>query len=135
MRALRGSVAGTHGSLLGQILQPIEQIKRGARRQPVRLYLRDGFLQRRRSCGRGTAGRLGGSLEQRQLVGELDERAALLARLDHLQDILGAKDDRLRQTGEPGDMNAIASVGRARRNLIKEHDLVLPFLDPHGVWL
>ena len=30
-------------------------------------------------------------------------------------------------------MDAVGAVGGARRHLVQEHDLVLPFLDAHGV--
>ena len=37
-----------------------------------------------------------------------------------------------RKACELGDLNAVGAVGRARQHFVQEHDVALPFLDPHG---
>ena len=38
-----------------------------------------------------------------------------------------------RQARQPGDMDAVGSVGRPGLDLVQEDHVALPFLDPHGV--
>ena len=45
------------------------------------------------------------------------------------EDVLGAVDDRLRQAGEFGDLDAVGFVGRAGEDFAKEDDVVVPLAD------
>ena len=47
------------------------------------------------------------------------------------QDLLGPLVHGPRHAGQPGDVNAVALVGRAGHDLVQEHDVVLPLLHGH----
>ena len=53
--------------------------------------------------------------------------------LDGFQNLFGAGDHLRRQAGQLGDVDAVGAVRRAVRDFVQKDDIVLPFLDAHGV--
>ena len=54
------------------------------------------------------------------------------AGLQATEDFLGATDDLGGQSGEAGDLNAVAAVRRAGDDAVQEDDLVVPLADGDG---
>ena len=73
--------------------------------------------------------------KQRQVVGETGQRRGLVAFLEAGQHFFGAPDDGIRQAGQAAHVDAVGALGGARRHLVQEHHVTLPFLDTHGMAL
>ncbi len=81
----------------------------------------------------GLRGRLAQRREQRQILRQETRWRARLGRFEALQHLGGAADDGGRQAGQTRHMDAVGAIGPARRDLVQEHHVAAPFLDPHGV--
>src|SRR5438034_572573 len=121
-------------ALRRRALERIERFERLAWRKLVRIKRGDcgkqglgGALARGSGRGTGAPDRS----EQRQIVHELARRRDAVLRLELREHELGPLDDGGRQPGELGDLDAVGTVRRAGHHFVQEHDLVLPFLDPH----
>src|ERR1700720_1090814 len=99
-----------------QRLQAVDELERLARGQLVgagvaQQGLGGGFTWHR-------VGAAAGGAEERQVVGEAGERAALLALFENGKHLLCAGRYALRQAGELRDMDAVGAVGRAGADLV-----------------
>ena len=84
------------------------------------------------SLGGAASAAARGDGEQRQIVDQRPRGLAAVLRLEFCQYRFGARDHGRRQAGEPRHLDAVGAVGGARQHLVQEHDVALPFLDPHG---
>ena len=119
------------GGLLCEALQPIYKVECFTRAQLVR----PGFAQQGLDIGfvRRWLGAAAGGAEERQIVGEAREGAALLAFFEDGEHFLGALGHALWQAGQLGDMDTVGAVGSTGTDLVQKDDIALPLLDSHRV--
>ena len=72
--------------------------------------------------------------EQRQIVGEPARgRSAPRSPPSRLSTVVARRSTALRQPGEPRHVDAVGAVGGAGGDLVQEHDVAAPLLDPQRV--